>query len=121
MLREFTHPRQNPGDPFRRVFSSEDMDLFVWYAPDGAIVGFQLCYDTARDARALTYRNGSYSHAAIDQGESDPRKNQSPILTVDGRFAKQAVLARFAATSAELEPELVRFLTEKLVQCPDSV
>ncbi len=121
MLREFPHPRQNPGDPFRRVFSSEDMDLFVWYGPDGAFIGFQLCYDTGRNPRALTYENGAYFHSGIDQGESDPRKNRSPMLTVDGKFAKQAVLERFAAVSVEIDPAVTRYLMECLQRCPDTI
>ena len=44
-LREIVDVRQVPGEPKRRWFSSDDIDLIVWLDDSGAPVSFQLCYD----------------------------------------------------------------------------
>ena len=54
-LVEIIHVRQVPGDPRRRWFSSDDMDLIVWYDDSDAPIGFQLCYDKLRSERALRW------------------------------------------------------------------
>jgi hypothetical protein len=121
MLRELNHPRQNDGDPFRRVFMDEYFELFVWYGDQGEEQGFQLCYDLGDNPRALTYVKGLYTHAGIDQGEASPLKNLTPMLVVDGAFPKFPVLERFARESVKLDPKLLSYMTEKLKACPDTV
>jgi len=48
MLTESANVRQFKGEPRRRWFQSQTEDLIVWYADDGSILGFQLCYDRKR-------------------------------------------------------------------------
>src|SRR5712671_7091134 len=82
-LVEIIHVRQVPGDPRRRWFSSDDMDLIVWYDDSDALIGFQLCYDKLRSERALRWEpEVGYRHTAIDNGESNisPRYKATPIL-----------------------------------------
>ena len=41
-LDEVQTPRQHPGEPRRRWFTSVALDLIVWYDPTGRPAGFQL-------------------------------------------------------------------------------
>jgi hypothetical protein len=52
-LREVDHVRRGAGEPARRWFSSEDLDLIVWRDPAGRPIGFQLCHDEPRHEHAL--------------------------------------------------------------------
>ena len=56
MLAEVEHVRQRAGEPRRRWFASDDLDLIVWLDEADRFVGFQLCYDKGRSERALTGR-----------------------------------------------------------------
>ena len=58
MLHEIKNVRQEAGGGRRRWFESEGMDVVVWMDGDGAIIGFQLCYDFGQGERALTWREG---------------------------------------------------------------
>ena len=49
-LSEVRNCRQVRGEPRRRWFGSEQMDLIVWCDDTGAPIGFQLCYDLARQS-----------------------------------------------------------------------
>ena len=57
MLTEFKAVRQIPKDGFRRWFTDQDFDLFVWYEDESKtnIVGFQLCYNKRGNQKALTW------------------------------------------------------------------
>src|SRR5690242_6752512 len=82
MLMEFQNVRQVPGEPRRRWFTSEDVDLVVWCDESGCAIAFQLCYDKARSERALTWKpDCGFSHRAVDDGEGSRGKYKAtPIL-----------------------------------------
>lgn len=116
MLKENPDVRQIPGDPPRRWFSDDFFDLIVWFAPDGSISGFQLCYDTEFKPRALTWmKEGGYRHDGVDDGD-DPvgGHKSSPILVQDGAFDREDIGARFSAESEALPPEIREKVLEKI-------
>ena len=88
MLKEQKNTSQIAGEPARRWFFDENMDLIVWYDNKSNINGFQLCYDKNTTEHAITWtlKNG-FSHEAIDGGEDSVFKNRSPILVQDGKSA----------------------------------
>lgn len=120
VLRELSDVRQIEAGRPRRWFQSSDEDLIVWYAEDGAIYGFQLCYDRRDDERALTWmRERGYSHNRIDAGEHRAfRHKRSPVLVADGRFDAPAMQRRFLEISAGLPPEIREFIAGKLAEYP---
>ena len=70
MLREITTASQTDGEPRRRWFSAEEMDLYVWYEKDN-VVQFQICLDKGPEERALTWTQASgISFNTVDDGES---------------------------------------------------
>ena len=121
MLKEISPTRQIAGEPYRRWFSDERFDLIVWYAAQGEIIGFQLCYRAWPDEKALTWFKGEgFSHNRIDQGEGRPdRHKMTPILLPDGEFDAALVRKRFTAVSGDLDPQVVAIVTRAMDHYPD--
>ena len=105
------------GDHDRRWMSDDYFDLIVWYKPDGAIYGFQLCYGKPRWERALTWLDGrGFSQAEVDSGEDQPTRNRSPILLPDGSFPAREVVREFKGRSSDLPEDLQGFVKSKIAE-----
>jgi len=121
MLKEVIHTRQVQGEAFRRWFSSDSIDLIVWYNEDQKnITGFQLCYLKGSEEKALTWRKeGGYTHKTIDDGEGRAgRHKMSPILVPDGVFNGKSVLELFQKNSKLVDQILVEFISQKIREFP---
>lgn len=121
MLRELVPTRQVPGEPVRRWFSSDDVDLIVWCDGDGVPTAFQLCYRVGLSERALTWTpEAGFVHRAVDDGEEDAglRYKATPILVADGEFDPDRVGALVSAQGAALPPAILEFVTAKLAEHP---
>jgi hypothetical protein len=87
MLKEVRDVRQVPGDARRRVFFAEGLDLTVWFDRDGAVMGFELCYDKGKNERAVRWKSGQgFVHQKVDDGENRPdnkraRQSWSPTAS----------------------------------------
>ena len=114
MLKEFP-TTQVPGEPRRRWFADEYFDLIVWLAEDHSVDGFQLCYDLGPSEHALTWdRSNGYHHDRIDDGESSPTRNRTPILVADGHFPVQEILSRFEDSAAQVDASIRSLVVEKI-------
>lgn len=113
---EITTHREVNHQGLRRWFSDEVFELIVWYDYAGALIGFQLCYDTPHRERALTWRKGSgFAHHQLDEGDNAPGVfKTSPLLLDDQAFPHDQVVERFRHAATSLEPELSRFVQGKL-------
>jgi hypothetical protein len=70
MLIEISNVSQPAGEPRRRWFVSDDLDLVVWCDESGRPSGFQLCYDKGLSERALTWQpDRGFTHTAVDDGD----------------------------------------------------
>lgn len=121
MLREFKEVRQIPDEGFRRWFTDDSFDLYVWYSDSSmhTITGFQLCYQKKTHQKALTWNKGTgFIHTGIDDGEGSPLKNRTPILVADGIFAKHEVLEDFRNAARLIDPELLRFIVATVETFP---
>jgi len=115
MLREIAAVRQHPGEPRRRWFSDERMDLIVWLDRRGAIVAFQLCYDRDHGEHAVTWQRGAGSrHDAVDDGEHPGRHKATPILVADGPFPAHRVRRELARRGRELDADLLAFVLARV-------
>lgn len=119
MLREFKQVRQATGY-FRRWFDDEYFDLIVWYAEDGEVTGFQLCYDKSGNERALTWTAQSgFRHNRVDDGETSSgagKVKQTPVLTEGGEFPRAEVVRRFAESAAGVEARLRALVETRLME-----
>lgn len=115
MLKEFHDVRQRPEEGLRRWFRDDTFDLIVWYSDD-AVSGFQLCYDTDENERAITwYATGSYVHARVDDGERPGGHKSSPVLVSDGVFDATRVAARFLDAAKEMDADVAELVYNRLM------
>lgn len=85
-MKEITDVRQIAGEPQRRWFSSNEMDLIVWLDEQQQLIGFELCYDKLHSEHALVWNaEQGLRHMAVDDGEGRAGKYKaSPILISNG-------------------------------------
>jgi hypothetical protein len=117
MLKELTSVRQVNGEPYRRWFASDTMDLIVWHDDAGAPVGFQFCYDKGSAEKALTWRlESGFSHMGVDDGEGNSRLTykSTPILVANGNFNGKRVLELLLAHGAAVPAELRQFVASSI-------
>jgi len=116
-LQEAKDCRQVRGEPRRRWFGSDQMDLIVWCDDAGAPIGFQLCYDVGRKEHALTWRpEYGYTHNAVDDGD-DVRggiQKRTPVLVPNGAVNFGRLRALFAEANVGLPAEIAGFVSERL-------
>jgi hypothetical protein len=120
MLRE-SHSIKYAEKSIRRWFFDDFFDLIVWMDHQGSVNGFQLCYDKQGNERAFTWTGKSgYSHERVDNGETNPSKNLTPILIPDGIGPAEEIVELFLAKSTLIDASIRMFIIDKLreYKCP---
>ena len=122
-LAEVASVVQWPGEPRRRWFAAESMDLLLWVDEHGAPVGFQLGWRDGSRSHAITAREGQpLSHTAVDEGSRGGAKfGQSAILrsAVDD-YDLSLIQPRFALASHALPSALRDYVLQQLGMPPVS-
>jgi len=119
VLREITDVRQIPGDPRRRWFTDESMDLYAWLDEKDEIAGFQLTYGKPFDEKALTWkRGGIVLHTRVEEGASPGKYPGSPLLMPDGAVDADHVLREFKDRAKDIEWGIVECVTVQLSELP---
>ena len=118
-LQEVHHIRQVPGEPPRRWFYSEWMDLTVWTKPRQGFIGFQLAYRApGHSEHALTWLKGrGFDHARVDT-ESGSAYSGTPLLVANGVVNLALLLARFEKASQTLPIEVRSYVDSALRAYP---
>ena len=115
MLKEFTRVRQENGS-FRRLFTDERFDLYVWYDKlGGELLGFQLVIlSEGEEAHAFTWTEieGSFYSGVLMGGRNDP----TPILVANGRMVRQEVRQEFFAHARDLEHSIRDLVVQTIEQ-----
>jgi hypothetical protein len=114
MLREIKQVRQTPGQPFRRWFNDELLDLFVWHDEVGRINGFQLCFDKDTAERALTYSERDGYRLEDMQTEESSLDMGSPVLGGVSTLPFPFLLAQFNERGASIDSRVFLYVMEKL-------
>lgn len=119
-LTEFIGTRQIEGEPKRRWFSSDSLDLIVWSNEENLPFKFQLCYDTDRQEHALTWEAGrGFDHSSVESGKTSGGP-ASPILLAAGAFDRDRVRKTFSQSNCELEAQINALVIMVLDAYPDS-
>jgi hypothetical protein len=119
MLYEVKATKQREDEDFRRWFTDDFFDLFVWFSKKGKITAFQLSYDKNINERAITWRRkGGFMHTKVDDGEHLPSSMMTPVLVSDGVFDNKTIAERFKEAAAELDSKLVNFVYKKILDFP---
>jgi hypothetical protein len=115
MLRELPNTKQVEGEPTRKWYFSNDLDLVVWFGQTGTPCAFQLAYDKFQGEHSIAWRaERGYSHYIVDDGERQAGDFETPLLYENGQFRRDAVLEKFLELSGELPLPVAKFLAEKL-------
>lgn len=114
MLKEL-RATQVSGELRRRWFADEHFDLIVWFAEDDTVDGFQLCYNLGHAEHALTWdRSSGYRHDRVDDGESSPTRNRTPILVADAHFPASQILSRMESSCDSVDAPIRTVVVEKI-------
>ena len=116
MLREIKKVRQINGEPNRRWFNGEDMDLIVWHDED-EFLGFQICYEKTGQEKALSWKKDSgLVHQKVDDGESRTGYYKAtPILIQNGQYNLDKIRKDFEYYSESISEEVKVFVLAKLL------
>jgi hypothetical protein len=91
--------------------------LIVWYKRRNKIHGFQLCYGKPVWERALTWlRDRGFAHTAIESGEEEAERNQTPILVPDGSFPAEEVKTELQRRAVDLSVNLRKLVLKKIAE-----
>ena len=120
MLKEVRDVRQIAGEARRRIFSSTEMDLTVWFDDRDDILGFELCYDKGLTEKAVRWnRAEGFLHQSVDDGENRPgRYKGTPILVPDGEFRAEKISRLFQDRSREMDRSIADFIFRTLLRYP---
>ena len=111
--------RQVEGEPTRRWFCDDLLDLLVWLDTQGTPLGFQLCFQTGTQELALVWKKDEgFANFKVDSGEESPKKNLSPLLVEDGVFPSEEVSRSFRERSSEIDSPIRDFILDKLENTP---
>jgi len=115
MLREIKSVRQIPGEPVRRWFNAEDMDLIVWYQAS-EIIGFQLCYDKSTNEKAISWKQGlGLKHEDVNNNDvRDGPYKGSPVLTLNNAYDIEKIKRSFEEYSQYMDDNVSQFVLQKL-------
>ena len=118
MIEEYKNIRQIENDVFRRYFSDQYFELYIFYKLNKEdITGFQLIYKKGKSQRVYTWmQDQGFKHSKIDDGDDKTGRNRSPILVDDGLFDKKNILKKFIKSSQNIEKKLVDFIVEKILE-----
>ena len=115
MLQRTTISGEQRREPTTHWYTDDYADLYVWFDPAGAIDGFQLCYNKARDEHSLTWKRVSgYTHNRIDAGDDSPLRNETPIVLPDGLCPLDQLRREFTRRSEKIEPSARAFILAAL-------
>ena len=115
MLTEIKKIKQVTGEPVKRWFHSEQMDLFVWY-DNNQFISFQLCYDKEKDEKAISWhKDKSLQHQKVDDGENHPgHYKATPILLQNESIDLNIIVDEFKKHSLNLIDEIKGFVLNKI-------
>ena len=115
MFYEIRGVKQLPGEPYRRWFQADEMDLTVWLA-EATVVGFQLSYDRFHDEKSIVWQTDrGFSHLRIDDGEQESgHYKASPIVTGHLPLDFSRALHRLEEDNQGIDPSIVGFVLDKL-------
>lgn len=115
-LTEIRSTRQIAGEPQRRWFSGETLDLVVWLDANAKPDSFQLCYDKPLAEKALTWTPATgFTHQAVDDGSHDlPRHKGTPVLHAIGPADLPRIRQLFGAVAHTLPPDVMALVAHTL-------
>ena len=119
MLRAIKTDKHSSDHLHRLWFSDHDNDLFIWLNYKEP-VAFQFSYNKQQNEHTLNWEvQKGYSHQRIDNGEDDTANyKMTPIMVPNGMIDRDQISQIFKSISQNIEPQLARFVSQKLDNAP---
>ena len=117
-LKELKGAPQATDEHRRQWFSSNDLDLVVWFDND-AIAGFELYYDkNIREHVFIWMADSGFEHLAVDDGEQMPvlEFKKAPILIPDGHVDPPRIRDLFKKSCENVPAEITDLVLQKLAR-----
>jgi hypothetical protein len=115
MLHEITAVHQDQPGLRRRWFQDDYFDLFVWLSAQRRLRAFQMAYSRLRRERVLEWSSErGFTHSAVDEGDTQPSFNRTPLLLHGGFCPTRQVAREFERRSVDLEALLRDAILTKL-------
>lgn len=119
MLKEISNIQQKAQGKFRRWFTDNNMDLFVWFSQN-TLISFQLSYNKQTDEKSICWdAETRFQHYVVDTGETEPLNyKESPMCLFDDEFDINSVAPEFVHRSSQIEQSLAEFIYARLLEYP---
>ena len=115
MLREIIPVSQKSGEPKRRWFCCEIMDLFIWLNDQDEVVSYQLSYDKPHAEKALTWQQGQgFAHVSVDDGSRPGKYPASPLLSPEANFNAKKLLSLFKSNAGDMDSTIATFIVSSI-------
>jgi len=99
----------------KRWYQDDYFDLFTWQDETDQITSFQLCYDRLKYERVISWDcERGFAHYRVDDGESSPYKNMSPVFVINSALPSDEVLTQFAQSSKQINQDMSAFVIQKI-------
>lgn len=124
MLKEVVpRARQNKEqDGDRRWFRSRSADLYIWPASQddaGSIPvrAFEYCYRDLYKEHYLSWdKQGGFRYARIDDGETSPLTNDTPLVVPNGDTNAAFAARHFREQGVGIDLDIYQFVLHKLYE-----
>lgn len=121
VFKELKNVRQIPGEPLRRYFTHDDIDLLVWVRKN-RVFGFQLITPWRESQIAITWYDGKgLSLGEVDDGEGRPARPKMSPLLVSQDFKITTIQDIFQVISEKLPPGLATIIEKEITGCRTTV
>lgn len=123
MLKELENPRQIEGDDFRRIFSGDNLRLYIWYFSkdsqnEEGIKSFQLDFEEGdgifNQKKSLIWKGKGYT-LENDEGATGSFA-QNSILISDFRKNPKELADKFLNSGKEINDPVINFISKKILE-----
>ena len=90
------------------------LDLTVEFTLGGQIKSFHLDYNERSPALSVEWIDFKLKNYVFDDGEQDPKKNQTPIATAELKVMPEVVKRKFEMFSKDIPEYIRQFVLNKI-------
>jgi len=99
----------------RRLFSDEEMDLYLWYDQQMKLIGFELIHNLKRHSLSFKWRVGqSSTYSRINSGDTKPGREGFDFFVTENDFPYTKWVQMFSKRSHNVDSEITELILLKM-------